>query len=115
VIGVTTIGNERRGLQLGITPELSGYTSFYFKDRAVIEQRGYMSAALHVAELEAVSLDERSRQQYLADRNTRRRTTVPAPTGIVVTSVPENRAEAIREKLAKEINRRNSVSVAIVW
>ena len=108
VIGVTTIGNERRGLQLAdivITPELEGYTSFDFKDRAVIEQRGYMGAALHAAELEALSLDERSWQQHLADRNTRRRTTVPVPVGIVVTGVSEDRAEAIREKLAKDVGR----------
>jgi NTE family protein len=106
VIGVTTIGNERRGLQLAdivITPELNGYTSFDFKDRAVIEQRGYIAAALHAAELEALSLDERSWDQYLADRNTRRRATVPAPVGIVVTGVSEDRAEAIREKLEKDV------------
>jgi NTE family protein len=106
VIGVTTIGNERRGLQLAnivITPELTGYTSFDFKDSAVIQQRGYMAAALHAAELEALSLDERSWQQHLADRNSRKKTSVPAPTGIVVTGVSEDRAEAIREKLAKDI------------
>jgi NTE family protein len=106
VIGATTIGNERRGVQLAdivITPELNGYSSFDFKDRAVIEQRGYMGAALRAAELETLSLDERSWQQYLADRNTRRRTTVPAPVGIVVTGVSEVRAEAIRERLAKDV------------
>src|SRR5215475_1203099 len=97
VISVTTIGNERRGLQLAdivITPELDGFSSFDFRDRAVIQQRGYMAATLHATELEALSLDERSWQQYLADRNTRRRTIVPAPAGIVVTGIPEYRAEA---------------------
>jgi NTE family protein len=106
VIGVTTIENERRGLQLAdivITPELNGYTSFDFKDRAIIEQRGYLGAALHATEFEALSLDERSWQQYLADRNIRRRTSVPVPAGIVVTGVSEDRAEAIREKLTKDI------------
>jgi NTE family protein len=106
VIGVTTIENQRRGLQLAdilITPELNGFSSFDFNHRAVIEQRGYMAAELLAAQLEPLSLDERSWQQYLADRNTRRRTTVPAPAGIVVTGVPEKSAEAIREELAKDI------------
>jgi NTE family protein len=108
VIGVTTIGNERRSLQLAdivITPELGGYTSFDFKDAVAIEQRGYMGAAVHTSQLEALSLDERSWQQHLADRNTRRRTTVPVPAGIVVTGVSEDRAEAIREKLAKNVGK----------
>lgn len=108
VIGVSMIGNERRGLQLAdivVTPELNGFTSFDFKDRSLIEQRGYMGAAAHAAELEALSLDERSWQQYVADRNTRRRTTVPVPAGIIVTGVSEDRAGAIREKLAKDVGR----------
>src|SRR5215467_3306159 len=70
VISVTTIGNERRGLQLAdivITPELDGFSSFDFRDRAVIQQRGYMAATLHATELEALSLDEQSWQQYLAE------------------------------------------------
>ena len=108
VIGVTTIENERRGLRLAdivITPELNGFTSFDFKDSAVIQQRGYAGAALHASELEALSLDERSWQQHLANRNTRRRTSIPVPVGIVVTGVSEDGPEAIREKLAKDIGR----------
>jgi NTE family protein len=106
VISLSTIENERRGLGLAdtvITPELSGYTLFDFRDSATMQQRGYMGAAQHAAELEALSLDEQSWQQYLADRNSRRRTRVPVPVGIVVTGVSEDRAGAIREKLAKDI------------
>src|SRR5262249_1331361 len=106
VISLATIENERRGLRLAdtvITPELSGYTLFDFKDSAAMEQRGYMGAALHAAELEALSLDERSWKQYLADPNSRRRTRVPVPGGLGGSGVPEISALAIREKLAQDI------------
>src|SRR5215471_5468366 len=93
VISVTTIGNERRSLQLAdivITPELDGFTSFDFRDRTVIEQRGYMGAAQHAPELEGLSLDAQSWQQYVEYRKTSRRTTVMVPAGLVVSSLSED-------------------------
>jgi NTE family protein len=106
VIGVTTIGSERLGLQLAdtvIMPDLTGYSSFDFKDGTAIEHQGYIAAAQHAAELERLALDETSWQQHLAARDARTRTTIAVPEGIVVTGVSEDKAEPIRQKLAKNV------------
>ncbi|MCI0392689.1 MAG: patatin-like phospholipase family protein [Acidobacteria bacterium] len=102
--GVATIENVRRNLRLAdllISPDLEKYTLLDFKANAEIANLGYKGAEQKALLLQKFSLNESEWQQYLAQRQARILTDVPAPTFVKVEGAGSEAGMAITKNLEK--------------
>ncbi len=107
VIGVMTIGSDRRNLKLAdyvIAPDLGAYTLLDFKAASTIADLGYQGAVKQANVLNRFTLDESSWRDHLAQRYVRKRSTFPAPTQIAVTGIEGRQATEIGDDLKGELN-----------
>jgi NTE family protein len=106
VIGVATIGNDRRSLKLAdyvVTPALGHYTVSDFKEGADLARLGYEGAAAQGAPLLKFQVDDGTWQQQLSARHSRRRTDIPRPVGVEVAGVQGDKAEEIKRDVGNEV------------
>ncbi|MEO6726480.1 MAG: patatin-like phospholipase family protein [Blastocatellia bacterium] len=91
-----TIDNDRRNLRLAdiiIAPELGDLSLLDYSATDKLADIGYQSAEQKNAVLSKFSLSETEWQQYLTQRQAKRRTAVPVPNALQITGV-SNKAEA---------------------
>jgi len=106
VIGVATIGNDRRSLKLAdyvITPALGRYTVSDFKEGVTLAKLGFEGAAEQGAQLLKFQLDDRAWQDHVSARRARRRTDVPQPLALDVAGVQGDKAEEIKRDVQSEV------------
>jgi NTE family protein len=75
-VDIMTLGNDRRALRLAdaqITPNLGAFTILDFSHADEIIRLGYQGAASNAAELRKYALPDEQWQQYLAQREARKR------------------------------------------
>ncbi len=75
-VDIMTLGNDRRALRLAdaqITPNLGAFTILDFSSAEEIIRLGYQGAASNAAELRKYALPDDEWQQYLAQRDARKR------------------------------------------
>src|SRR5580700_268772 len=75
-VNVMTLGNDRRALRLAdaqIAPNLGAFTALDFSSADEIIRLGYQGAASNAAELRKYALPDDEWQQYLAQREARKR------------------------------------------
>lgn len=106
-ISVVVAANELRSMQQAdilISVPLTDYSSMdYRKDDAII-QKGYNAAASKAAVLSAFSVDEASWQEYLAQRQSRRRK-APDPEFIEVAGTNPKRTQEIKRELSMNVGK----------
>jgi len=106
VIGVATIGNDRRSLKLAdyvITPALGRYTVSDFKEGVTLAKLGFEGAAEQGAQLLKFQLDDRAWLDHVSARRARRRTDVPQPLVLDVAGVQGDKAEEIKRDVQSEV------------
>jgi NTE family protein len=75
-VDIMTVGNNRRSVRLAdaqIAPDLASFTILDFSHADEIIQLGYAGAAINAAELRKYALPDEEWQQYLAQREARKR------------------------------------------
>ena len=101
-IATVVAANERRameGADMVVTVNLRNYNSMDFNSGEEIIKAGYDAAAASAAKLSSLSVDEATWQQYLAERNARRRS-ADVPRFFTVTGVPSEIGEPITQDLS---------------
>ncbi len=101
-ISAVIAANERRAMEdadMVVTVPLQKYTSMDFNQADAIIKAGYAAAAANADKLSKLSVDEASWQEYLAQRNARRRK-APVPEFVEVTGVPPDIAHPIADELS---------------
>ena len=108
VIGVATIGNDRRSLKLAdyvITPPLGRYTVSDFTEGVTIAKLGFEGATEQGAQLLKFQLDDRAWQDHITARRARRRSDIPQPLALDVAGVQGKKAEEIKRDVQTEVGR----------
>ena len=101
-IATVVAANERRAMEdadMVVTVNLRNYTSMDFNAGEQIIKAGYAAAAANAAKLSSLSVDEATWQQYLAERDGRRRK-AEVPRSLIVTGVPPEVADPIAKDLS---------------
>ena len=101
-ISVMIAANELRSMEqtdLLVTVPLQKYTAEDYNKASAIIQAGYDAARSKAKLLRTFSVDEAEWEQYLAQRNARRRTT-PVPQFVEVAGTTPKLADAIEEQVA---------------
>lgn len=109
-VGVALIGNDRRNLALAdiiVAPDLGNYATFDFQAAKELYELGYKGTEEKALVLKKFSVDEATWMEYLAERNARRKTEVPVPQALAITSDNLKSIERrnIQERLADEIGK----------
>ncbi|PSH04517.1 MAG: patatin [Acidobacteria bacterium] len=101
-ISAVIVANERRSMKsadlLVIVP-VNNYTGSDYKKADAIIKAGYDAAAANAAKLSFFSVDEAAWNQYLAERNARRKK-APVPQFVEVIGVPPEIAQPMTEEMA---------------
>jgi NTE family protein len=106
-ISVMIAANELRSMEQAdvlVTVPLQKYTSLDYGAAAAIIKAGYDAAAAKAKVLSAFSVSEAEWQQYLADRNARKKTT-PIPTFVQVAGANPELAESIQKRLSVDVGK----------
>ncbi len=106
-ISVMIAANELRSMEQAdvlVTVPLQKYTSLDYGAAAAIIKAGYDAAAAKAKVLSAFSVSEAEWQQYLADRNARKKTT-PIPTFVQVAGAKSELAESIQKRLSVDVGK----------
>jgi len=101
-IDTVVAANERRAMEnadMVVTVNLRKYSSMDFNAGEEIINAGYAAAAANAAKLAALSVDEATWQQYLAERDARRREP-KVPQFLTVTGVPPEVGDPVSEDLS---------------
>ena len=96
-ISAMIAANERRAMEqadMVVTVPLQKYTTLDFNAADAIIKLGYQAAAANADKLMALSVDDATWKQYLADRELRRRKT-PVPQFVQVANLPPDIANPI--------------------
>ncbi len=99
---VSSMESIRRNLRLAdllISPDLEKYNVLDFKSGAAIADLGYKGAEQKALLLQNFSVSEPEWQAYLADRRSRIRTDVPAPTFVKIEGMPPAIEKSVSEEL----------------
>lgn len=99
---VMTINNDRQNLRLAdviIAPDLGKISALDFVGLSSIADQGYAAAEKKAAVLSRFSLSEPEWQQYLAARNAKVRTTIPAPEDVQIVGVGPEAKESLHRRL----------------
>jgi NTE family protein len=106
-ISVMIAANELRSMEqadLLVTVPLQKYSALDYGAAAAIIKAGYDAAASKAKVLAAFSVSEAEWQQYLADRNARKKTT-PIPEFVQVTGTGPELANSIQERLSVDVGK----------
>jgi NTE family protein len=106
-ISVVIAANELRSMEKAdilISVPLEEYNSVDYNKAQEIIKKGYDAAASKAAILSAFSVDEATWQQYLAQKDSRKRS-VPIPEFVRVRGTPPALAAAMEEKLAPDVGK----------
>jgi len=101
---VMTIDNDRRNLRLAdiiIAPELGDLSLLDYTATDKTADIGFQAAAQKAAVLSRFSLSESDWQQYLAERQAKKRTKIADPEGLEITGVDARAQAALRRRLEK--------------
>lgn len=101
-IAAVVAANERRAMEdadMVVAVNLRNYTSMDFNASEEIIKAGYAAAAANAAKLLALSVDEATWQQYLAERDARRRP-AEVPQSLTVTGVPPEIGDPVTKDLS---------------
>jgi NTE family protein len=108
VISVTTIQSDRRNLSLAnliIAPDLGKYTASDFMAGKPLIELGYRGASEVSGRLQELTISEDAWNDHLAARRSKKRVTIPTPTGLEVAGVEGQRAQEIKEALQSAVGR----------
>ncbi len=106
-ISVMIAANELRSMEqadLLVTVPLQKYTALDYGAAEAIIKAGYDAAASKAKVLSAYSVSESEWQQYLADRNARKRTT-PIPEFVQVAGTGPELADSIEKRLSVDVGK----------
>ena len=101
-----TIDNDRRNLRLAdiiIAPELGDLSLLDFSEVDKLADIGYQSAEQKTAVLSKFSLNETEWQQYLTQRQAKRRTAVPVPNDLQIAGVGDVAKASLHRRLDEYI------------
>jgi NTE family protein len=101
-IGTVVAANEGRAMKdadMVVTVNLRSYNAMDFNASEDIIKAGYAAAAANADKLSALSVDEATWQQYLTERNARRRQ-AQVPQSLTVTGVPPEIGNPITRDLS---------------
>src|SRR5207248_834323 len=104
-ISVMIAANELRSMEdadLLVSVPLQKYSSTDYKEGDAIIQAGYDATAKKAQVLSAFSVSEVEWQQYLANRNARRRTP-PVPEFVLASGVPPDSSRSIEKDMSTEM------------
>ncbi|NLY74274.1 MAG: hypothetical protein GX075_03120 [Firmicutes bacterium] len=107
-LNTITLDNSNRAAEAAdiiIAPVSKGLTMTDWEAVLEFTENGYRAAAEQADHLKAYSMDESSWQEYLNERQMKRRLIVPKPTGIEVIGTSAINQKLIKEKLASHVNR----------
>lgn len=107
-LNTITLDNSRRSAKSAdilITPVSKGLTMTDWEAVKQFIENGYRAAAEQAEQLKPYAMDESSWQNYLMERQAKRKLTVPEPTAIEVVGTSVDNQFMIREKLTKHLNR----------
>jgi NTE family protein len=106
-ISVMTLEHDRRSLQQAdfvLAPDLGNYGVFSYHDAEAIIRLGYEGAARQSAALLRFSLPDDEWQQYVADRDSRRRTPEKSANVLEVTGITGDEQQRLQKRLGKTLN-----------
>ena len=106
-ISVMIAANELRSMEQAdvlVTVPLQKYNALDYGAAEAIIKAGYDAAAAKAKVLSAFSVSEVEWQQYLADRNARKKTT-PIPKFVQVAGAPPELADSIEKRLSLDVNK----------
>jgi NTE family protein len=106
-IEAVVAANERRGMEdadMVVTVNLRKYNSMDFNAEEEIINAGYAAAAANAAKLSVLSADEATWQQYLSERDARRREP-NVPQFVTVTGVPPEIADPVTKDLSRLVGK----------
>jgi NTE family protein len=106
VIGVTTIESDRRNLRLAnivIAPKLGKYSLLNFTASKAIADLGYKGAEAEASALTPLSLDNGSWREYVAKRQSRKRSSVETPLALEIEGVKGRSSEDITRTLDSDL------------
>jgi NTE family protein len=106
-ISVMIAANELRSMEQAdvlVTVPLQKFTALDYGAAEAIIKAGYDAAAAKAKVLSAFSVSEAEWQQYLADRNSRKKTT-PIPTFVQVAGAKPELAESIQKRLSADVGK----------
>jgi NTE family protein len=101
-IATVVAANEHRAMEdadMVVTVNLQNYTSMDFNAGDEIIKAGYAAAAANAAKLSLLAVDEATWQQYLAERDARRRK-AEVPQFLAVTGVPPEIGDPVSKDLS---------------
>lgn len=109
-IGVALIDNDRRSLALAdiiVAPDLGKYATFDFQAAKELYEMGYRGTQEKALVLQKFAVDEATWAQYLAERNARRKDSVPVPDTLTVAGDELKPVERrnIRDTLEEEVGK----------
>lgn len=103
VVAITELrGMEKADLLIAVP--LDKYSTLDYNQSAAIIKAGYDAAQSKATMLSTLSVDEATWQQYLAERNARRRS-APIPKFIEVAGTDKRSAEGIEKDFADQVNK----------
>lgn len=101
-VTVMTINNERQNLRLAdiiIAPDLGNISALDFIGLDNIADAGFKAASTKNAVLSRFALSERDWQQHLAERQAKRRSSIPNPTDLQIAGVEADAKKALHRRL----------------
>lgn len=101
-VTVMTINNERQNLRLAdiiIAPDLGNISALDFIGLDNIADAGFKAAAIKNVVLSRFALSESDWQEHLAERQAKRRATIPAPTDLQIAGVEADAKKALQRRL----------------
>ncbi|MBB5327218.1 patatin-like phospholipase family protein [Tunturiibacter gelidoferens] len=105
-ISIMIAANELHSLENAdvlIRSDLKGFTSSMFSDSAIIAPKGMEAARQKAALLERFSIPDAEWAEYVKQRDSRRKTTVPNPQFLAVTGADPNTNAEIDRRLKPEV------------
>jgi NTE family protein len=106
-VDIMTLGNDRRALRLAdaqITPDLSGFTILDFSHADEIIRLGYEGAASNAVELRKYALSDEDWQQYLAQREARKRKPESSAELLQVSGVSGDEQKHLQRRLQRVLH-----------
>jgi NTE family protein len=107
-ISVVIAANEMRSMEqadLLVTVPLQKYNTMDYDQSDALIKAGYDAAQSKAAMLMKLSVEEATWTEYLAQRDARRRQTVPAPQFVEVTGTDPRSAKAIEKDFAPQVGK----------
>jgi len=107
-VSVMIAANERRNMEAAdilITVDLSKYTAIDYAAAPTIADQGYEGAKRKAPLLARLKVDEALWKQYLADRESKRITSLPTPSFVKVTGITDSSSGRIERAFAEDLGK----------